>query len=153
LRLCVPAACAPCAGGNLHCHFSTRPDRQVELKDWGIFDYELKVSVTNGAFAVSLWNPVYGKRPHDIVADGSTGGIAWTGTADDGALDFAITFPKAALGGFSSNRRGLMAGQVNWVADGKSWNLASRNGERNWQWPLWELEQGDFADGSRDGKK
>lgn len=152
LRLCVPATCAPCTGGNLYCHFSTRPDRQVELKDWGIFDYELKVSVTNGAFAVSLWNPVYGKRPHDIGADGSTRGIAWTGTSKDGALDFAITFPKTALRGFGSNRRGLMAGQVNWVAEGKSWNLASRNGERNWQWPLWKVEQGDFADG-REGNK
>ena len=140
LRLRVPASCASYSSGKLFCYFSTRPDRQLEMKDWCLFDYELKVSVKDGVFAVTFWNPVCGKSPLNVAADGSVNGIRWTGVTEEGTLDFAITIPKKELRGFGTNRKGLMAGQVNWVTEGRSWKLASRNGEHNWQWPLWSLE-------------
>ena len=141
LRLRIPAPCASCSSGKLFCYFSTRPDRQLEMPDWRLFDYELKVAVKDGDFAVTLGNPVYGKKPLDIAADGSSEGIVWTGVAEDGALDFSISFPEKALRGFGTNRNGLMAGQVNWVTERRSWKLNARNGEHGWQWPLWKLEE------------
>ena len=141
VRLRVPAACAADGAGKLFFYFSTRPDRQPEISDWSYFDYELKVAAKDGGFTVTLGNPLFEKGLLRIPAGESPQGISWSGELKDGAIDFAIALPKKALRGFGENRNGLMAGQVNWASGGRSWKLASRNAERNWQWPLWKLEK------------
>lgn len=139
VRLRVPAACATDGAGKLFFYFSTRPDRQPEISDWSYFDYELKVAAKDGAFTVTLGNPIFEKSLLRIPAGESPQVISWSGEIKDGAIDFAITMPKKALRGFGENRNGLMAGQVNWVSGRRNWKLSSRNAEQNWQWPLWKL--------------
>ena len=139
-RVDLPAACAVGGNGKLFLYFSTRPDRQPQIGDWAYFDYELKASLKDGAFTLTLGNPTFPKNILNLAADAPTEGITWSSEEKNGARRLEVSIPVRLLNGFGANKKGLMSGQVSWATEGKSWKLNSKTPEQNWQWPLWKLE-------------
>jgi len=138
IRLEVPEAALVNGEGRAFIYFSTRPERQPDIGDWKLYDYELKVGVKAGEFTVTLGNSTLGAtlRP---AQGGDPSGIAWSGELRDGAATFEIAIPEKFLNGFGTNKKGLMAGQVSWATNGRSWKLQSKNAEKSYEWPLWKL--------------
>jgi hypothetical protein len=139
-RVDLPAACAVGGNGKLFLYFSTRPDRQPQIGDWAYFDYELKASLKDGAFTLTLGNPTFPKNILNLAVGAPTDGIVWSSEEKDGARRLEVSIPVRLLNGFGANKKGLMSGQVSWATEGKSWKLNSKTPEQNWQWPLWKLD-------------
>ena len=139
IRLEVPEAALVNGEGRAFIYFSTRPERQPEIGDWKLFDYELKAGVKAGEFTVTLGNCTLGAtlRP---AQGGDPSGVTWSGELRDGAATFEIAIPEKFLNGFGTNKKGLMAGQVSWATNGRSWKLQSKNSEKSYEWPLWNLK-------------
>lgn len=139
IRLEIPEAALVNGEGRAFIYFSTRPDRQPQIGDWQLFDYELKVGVKDGAFTVTLGNVTLGGvvRP---ASGGDSSGVTWSGEKRGGTAAFEIAFPEKFLNGFGTNKRGLMACQAAWATGGRSWRMQSRNAEHGYEWPLWKLD-------------
>ena len=138
VHLEVPEAALVNGEGRAFIYFSTRPDRQPEIGDWKLYDYELKVGVKSGEFTVTLGNCTLGTTLRPAVG-GNPSGITWSGELRDGAATFEIAIPEKFLNGFGTNKKGLMAGQVSWATNGRSWKFQSKNSEKSYEWPLWNL--------------
>jgi len=140
-RVDLPAVCAVGGKGKLFLYFSTRPERQPQIGDWAYFDYELKASLKDGAFTLTLGNPTFPKDVLNLAADAPTEGIVWSCDEKDGSRRLDVSIPVKLLNGFGANKKGLMSGQASWATEGKSWKLNSKTPEQNWQWPLWKLDK------------
>ena len=139
IRLEIPEEALVDGEGRAFIYFSTRPDRQPEIGGWTLYDYELKVGIKAGEFTVTLANCTFDRllRP---APGGDPSGITWSGEVRGGTAAFEISVPERFLNGFGTNKRGLMACQVAWATNGRSWKLQSRNAEKSHEWPLWKLD-------------